>query len=671
MIDDVWSTAAWDVIRSKLPSNNCSSRIIVTTRIDTVAKACSTPDGNGYYIHHMKKLGEEDSKKLFISRAFGSAGNLYPEDDLKDAMTSILKKCGGLPLAIVSIGSLLGSYKPPEGKNMWITVQKSIGSQMETNPTLEGMRHILTLSYNHLPHHLKPCIMYLSIFPDDYIIRKDRLLKRWIAEGLIAEKRGLTQMELAEGYFNELVSRSMLDYADGREERCRVHDMMLEILVSKSLEANFVSLVGGQYDGMSYTDTIRRLSIHGVEAHNNDDESSSSKKKRSTITGNGGINNGMMVQHVRSLSIFDPQVNHKLLARLAEFTLLRVLDLEGCKGLGEEHLSSICRMYLLRFLSLKGTDIKVMPPRIGDLEHLHTLDVRETDLEDLPEAVKKLEKLEHLLFSGKGGTPWTLTQGINEMKALHQLNRALIYDPMAAEEIGELEHLEELAIHVNTREEVLAKKKMTRMDLVKVVNNLACSLSKMCSLRWLEIVNSDCGKWPFVPIMDFLHKVESPPQLLRYLKICGCMKTFPAWVGSLTDLVECEVAWSYVDGDELFNVLCKLPNLKRLVLGAYFIRSNQDMVARSSQPFLALKELILGYCMGGVPPAYRFEKGSMPKVETLVMKFGDQGKEIFGLENLTSLKEAQYSGANPEELMKKHPGLSQKITAIRVTMYGE
>jgi len=234
LIDDVWSTAAWDVIRSKLPSNNCSSRIIVTTRIDTVAKACSTPDGNGYYIHHMKKLGEEDSKKLFISRAFGSAGNLCPEDDLKDAMTSILKKCGGLPLAIVSIGSLLASYKPPEGKNMWITVQKSIGSQMETNPTLEGMRHILTLSYNHLPHHLKPCIMYLSIFPDDYIIRKDRLLKRWIAEGLIAEKRGLTQMELAEGYFNELVSRSMLDYADGREERCRVHDMMLEILVSKA-----------------------------------------------------------------------------------------------------------------------------------------------------------------------------------------------------------------------------------------------------------------------------------------------------------------------------------------------------------------------------------------------------------------------------------------------------
>jgi disease resistance protein RPM1 len=33
-------------------------------------------------------------------------------------------------------------------------------------------------------------------------------------------------------------------------------------MVSKSPEANFVSLVGGQYEGMSYG-TIRRLSVHG------------------------------------------------------------------------------------------------------------------------------------------------------------------------------------------------------------------------------------------------------------------------------------------------------------------------------------------------------------------------------------------------------------------------
>ncbi|GJN19856.1 hypothetical protein PR202_gb07169 [Eleusine coracana subsp. coracana] len=398
LIDDVWSIAAWDAIRSKLPDSNCGCRIIVTTRMDDVAKACSA--ANDGYIHRMKKLDEKDSEQLFVSKAFGS-GNSCPQD-LEAAMRSILKKCGGLPLAIVSIASLLATYKPPEGKDMWEKVQKSIGSQMETNPTLEGMRLILTLSYNHLPHHLKACVMYLSVFPEDYMIRKDRLLKRWIAEGLVAENRGLTKMEVAEGYFSELMSRSMIDRAtnqvtlrEGREEGCRVHDMMLEILVSKSLEANFVSLVGGQYEGLSYDTTIRRLSIHGgVEAH----------KDRNMVAprrGTGNGINGMMVQHVRSLGVFDSHA-HRLLGRLGEFTLLRVLDLEDCKGLGGKHLSCICRMYLLRFLSLKGTDIKAIPPKVGDLEHLQTLDVRQTDLKDLPKTIKKLEKLEHLLFSGKG-----------------------------------------------------------------------------------------------------------------------------------------------------------------------------------------------------------------------------------------------------------------------------
>jgi len=660
LIDDVWSIAAWDAIRSKLPGSNCGSRIIVTTRMDNVAKACS--DANDGYIHRMKKLDEKDSEQLFVSKAFGS-GNSCPQD-LEAAMRSILKKCGGLPLAIVSIASLLATYKPPEGKDMWEKVQKSIGSQMETNPTLEGMRDILTLSYNNLPHHLKACAMYLSIFPEDYMIRKDRLLKRWTAEGLVAERRGLTKMEVAEGYFSELMSRSMIDRAsnlvtlrEGREEGCRVHDMMLEILVSKSLEANFVSLAGGQYEGMSYDATIRRLSIHGVEAH----KDSSSTKNMATRCGMGNDVNGMMVQHVRSLSVFGSEAN-RLLGRLGDFTLLRVLDLEDCRGLGGKHMSCVCRMYLLRFLSLKGTDIKAVPPRIGDLEHLQTLDVRQTDLKDLPKTVKKLEKLEHLLFSGKGESwsGWMLPQGINKMKALRQVNKAaVIYDPKVAEEIGELDQLQELAIYVDTRKEMGPE----------VVKNLACSLSKMYSLRWLDIGNFGCDKWPFNPIMKFLHDVESPPRLLRYLKICGCIDRLPDWVESLTDLVEFDIGWTYLNGVQLFDLICKLPNLKRMYLGPYFIRKGENMVARCSQLFPELKELTLGYSPE-VPPVYIFEQGSMPKLETLVVYFGDQPKEIVGMEHLTNLKEVQFDGWRDkmkhaleelEELNKKRD-VSEQIT---------
>jgi disease resistance protein RPM1 len=205
----------------------------------------------------------------------------------------------------------------------------------------------------------------------------------------------------------------------------------------------------------------------------------------------------------------------------------------------------------------------------------------------------------------------------------------------------------------------------------EVLKELACSLSKMYSLRWLDIGNFGCGKWSFKQIMNFLHEVKSPPRLLQYLKIRGCINRLPDWVGSLTNLAEFDIAWTYIDSVGLFSVLYKLPNLKRLFLGAYFIRKGQNMVARSIQPFPKLKELIIGYSPD-VPKVYRFEEGSMPELKTLVANFGDQPKKIVGIEHLTNLKEVQYSGSEGngemkdaveqlEELNKKR-GLFKKIT---------
>lgn len=162
---------------------------------------------------------------------------------------------------------------------------------MESHPTLdlEGMSRVITLSYDYLPHHLKVCMMYLSIFPEDYVIAKDRLLYRWIAEGLVAEKQGLiTLFDVAEEYFNELISRNMIQpdklevkntfFPAEMAEACRVHDMMLEAMVSKSRDANFVTLVGRQYGRGLPHGKVRRLSVHGNDDY--DEDSSSSNKRK-------------------------------------------------------------------------------------------------------------------------------------------------------------------------------------------------------------------------------------------------------------------------------------------------------------------------------------------------------------------------------------------------------
>ncbi|KAM3298927.1 hypothetical protein ACQJBY_040427 [Aegilops geniculata] len=503
MVDDVWTVATWDAIRSKLPEDNNGSRIIVTTRIETVAEACSNDKD---CIHRIAYLSSGDSKKLFLSRAFGSKDAPYPLG-LEEEMGKILKKCGGLPMAIISIAGLLASYKSSESEEMWERVRKSIGSHMESHPTLEGMKQIVTLSFNHLHYYLKGCMMYFGIFPEDYIIVKIRLLKRWIAEGLVAEVRGLTLMEVAEAYYDELVSRSMIDRSceivcsrDGRMETCRVHDMVLEVMVSKSLEANFVSLVGGPYSRMSYG-SIRRLSIHGGEVEASMDSPSnniaaSHSRKNDT--------EGMKLEHVRSLSMFDLEGHTQVLDRLGEFSLLRLLDLEDCIAMENKHLSHVCRMYLLRFLSLRGTSISMMPREVGDLENLETLDVRNTYLDDLPETVSKLEKLEHLHISNKDNwNCWIARRGIGRMKALRTVNEvAFESDADAAQELGELQQLRELRITLK-----ISTDNPSREDLKQ---KIARSLSRLYSLRWLNVTDFQSNE----DSLDFLHKLNPPPRFL-------------------------------------------------------------------------------------------------------------------------------------------------------------
>ncbi|KAM3298930.1 hypothetical protein ACQJBY_040431 [Aegilops geniculata] len=641
VVDDVWTVTTWDAIRSKLPDNKNDSRVIVTTRIETVAEASDGASVDRAHIYEMNPLGFDDSKKLFLSRASGLNDSTLSKY-LKAEMKSILKKCGGLPMAIISIASLLASYKSWESKDMWERVRKSIGSQLENHPTLEGMRQIVTLSYNRLHYYLKGCMMYLSIFPEDYVMVKDRLLKRWIAEGLVAEIRGLTLMEVAEAYYNELVSRNMIDRAsdivnfnDGRVETCRVHDMTLEVMVSKSLESNFVSLVGGPYEGMSY-DRIRRLSIHGGEAGT---EGSPSKRTTTWHSRKNGIKR-MNMKHVHSLSIFGPENHKKVFDQLGDFTLLRVLDLEDCVGIENGHLKHVCGMYLLRFLSLRGTGkaIDIMPKEIGDLENLEVLDVRGTGLNDLPSTVSQLEKLEHMSHNG-----WTARKGLGGMKALRMVNKLVVRcDANADEEIGKLQQLRELGMVVNLGE-------VSDTDRQDVYQKLAESLSKTNSLRWLNISGDPA---------DFLHDVKLPPPFLQYLRISGRISELPKWIGELNNLVELFISWTYFTGDQLFGPVCKLAKLKHMTLEAYYYK-DPTLVAKTAHTFPALKDVHVNFDIEGME-ALEFEDGSMEKLETLSVRFlHRQSKRVFGIEHLKSLTEVKLTGK------KGNPALDRAVEQLK------
>ncbi|CAM0878497.1 unnamed protein product [Alopecurus aequalis] len=635
VVDDIWKISAWEAIRSKLPENGCGSRIIVTTRIDSVAKACSDASK---YIYQIKPLNTSDSEKLFLSRAFGSMEAPCPEE-LKGSMGIILKKCDGLPLAIVSLASLLASYRSSGDIHMWERVCKSIGSNLEGNPTLEGLKQIVTLTYNCLPHRLKACMMYVSIFPEDYVIGVKRLLYRWIAEGLVEEKRGLSLLEVAQDYLRELINLNMIQRDnisnDGTVETCRMHDMMLEVIVSKSLEANFVSLVGRQYRGVSYG-RVRRLSVHDGEQRPCDEQDS--VPKRSMVERPGGLRlEDMQLQHVRSLTTFQSE-DQKLLNRLCEFKLMRVLDLEDCSGLQNKHMRDVCGLYLLRFLSLKGTSVGVMPPEVGNLEHLQTLDVQNTCLGGLPETVTRLTKLERLRFSHKTEwyIMWVLPRGLSKMKALREVaNASLKGNAEVARELGELEHLEDLCVYLEFSE-----------SEDEVLNELASSLNNAYSLRSLNL-----GDMEYTKVLNFTLRLTSAPPLLRYFRSAGHIDKLPDWILSLTHLVDFAMSWADLVGDQLFGVLSQLPSLKSISMERRCY-SDHELVARTEHKFPVLKELNVSSDTEQ-PKVFKFEKGTMKELQYLRLRFAHfEEKTIVGVENLTNLKEVQLTGKKNNPAMK-------------------
>jgi hypothetical protein len=239
---------------------------------------------------------------------------------LKEASKDVLKKCSGLPLAINAISSLLATTR--ETKEEWDRVRHSIRSSKAKIDIIETMNYILSLSYFDLPHHLRSCLLYLALFPEDKLIERKRLVCRWISEGFIHGENEQDLMELGEEYFHELVNRSLIqperiEY-DGKVGYCRVHDTILDFLIAKSSEENLCTVLKKQCkpDGI-----VRRLSLTGSE----DEE----------------IVEQLDLSQARSIGAFG---DIKQLPSLGKSKSLRVLDLQYCYKLENHHIKDIERL---------------------------------------------------------------------------------------------------------------------------------------------------------------------------------------------------------------------------------------------------------------------------------------------------------------------------------------
>jgi hypothetical protein len=103
VLDDLWNedNNKWFRLRDLLMVGARGSRIIVTTRSERVARITGATSW-----HALKGLSEEKAWSLFVKMAF-EQGQLPENQAFISLGKEIMKKCGGVPLAIRTIASLL------------------------------------------------------------------------------------------------------------------------------------------------------------------------------------------------------------------------------------------------------------------------------------------------------------------------------------------------------------------------------------------------------------------------------------------------------------------------------------------------------------------------------------------------------------------------------------
>ncbi|CAM0878024.1 unnamed protein product [Alopecurus aequalis] len=611
ILDDIWNVEAWGIIKCAFPENDLGSRVLVTTIIQDVAKACCS-HGLGHILV-MKPLSSGDSSRLFLDRIFGSE-EACPLP-LRDVSVEILKKCGGLPLAIVSISGMLASEDSNQ-KEMWEHVVNCLGS--ETNITLERMRQILNLSYKDLPPHLKTCLLYLGMYPEDYIITRINLEHQWIAEGFISKENGQVVEKVARNCFNELVNRSLIQPAEfdnqGSVTACRVHDMMLDLILLKSAEENFFTIVEDPQaiTGLDYK--IRRLSI-----------------RMESFCATMFPRNISMSQ-VRTIMLFGGCCN----TSLPEFKFLRVFFSDANEA-GGAVLTGLCKFYHLRYLHVGENIMFELPIQISVLQHLETLYLYHP---------RPSYRWEWQVLNSK----ILLSDGIGNLKFL----RHLIGFDFAGNTIDNIKGLGELA---NLKYLVLVCRTSTPFDGERRMNALCSSLGRLRSLEYLLVSFYDC--------IDGLLPLSPPPTPYRLhtllLSACSRFSRVPSWMVELRNLCElqCRVKELLNDG---VCILAELPALTNLEI----IVSAKKMVVISGGrgAFPALE----CFCLQLRNTSYlTFEAGAMPKLQKLNLKFNAIGSEQngggpAGFEHLLALEEfsAEINCANATQSEE-----SSAVSALR------
>ncbi|KAK8327369.1 hypothetical protein V6Z11_A11G177800, partial [Gossypium hirsutum] len=586
VLDDVWNEYhdKWDGLKQALQCGARGSTVIVTTRLEK-------------------------------QRAFGMGikeGNV----NLDATGRQILQRCGGVPLAITAIGSILCS-KSLESE--WLRVKDSEIWALED----EGKRilAVLMLSYEHLPPYMKQCFSFCSLFPKDSVMVKDELIGLWMANGFIPSRRLLDLHDTGCEIFSELTRRSFLqeikEDVDGTVT-CKMLDLIHDI--ATTIMGHGCCVIEPN-ERLKIPKTARHLFVHNSSSSTNIMDLSKLQPLHSLILGN----------EISFCGIYNLSNPAQFISKQKN---LKVLDF----GYSFSN-TAFKSLKQLRYLCLHDGNMKTLPESTIFLYNLQTLNLQYChSLEMLPKDTRHLKNLKYLDLRSCSLLT-SMPVGLGQLSCLRKLSMFVVGKDIGC---GGIDELKELAL-------------VGELSITGLHNIKSLTEAKNANLKKKQNLSSLSLSWQVESLETSHHQHRNDEEILNVLQPHSSLKKlcifgyqgdrFPYWMMDLLlpnlveiSLEDCEIC------DQL-PPLGKLRFLKVLtikVMGALkYIDSNFYGDMESSFPSLKVLEIGMAPCLEEWTTVNGREQ--FPLLRSLTIKCCPK---LVKMPMLQSLKKLEIGGIN-------------------------
>ncbi|CAA7029059.1 unnamed protein product [Microthlaspi erraticum] len=405
LLDDIWEEVDLKEIGVPSPTRENGCKVVFTTRSTDVCGQMGVDDPM-----EVKCLESDEAWDLF--REIVGRITLESHPEILELACEVARKCRGLPLALNIIGKNMACKR---------TVQEwdeAIDTLASSAADFRGMKDhifpILKYSYDGLREDLpvKSCFQYCALFPEDFSIKKEKLVDYWIGERFIDEKQGLKRAKnKAHGIIGTLVQACLLTEENKahrflEKTSCvKMHDVVREMALwiandfGKNKERCIVQIGVGlrEVPKVKNWRLVRRMSLINNEIENVSDTPECPELTTLLFQKNLMMKNisGEFFKSMPSLVVLDLSYNgllNGLPEEISELVSLRYLHLSltGIRRLP----GGLLKLKKLIYLNLERTIESISGiSKLSSLRTLRLVDSRV--LQDL-NGMKELELLEHL-----------------------------------------------------------------------------------------------------------------------------------------------------------------------------------------------------------------------------------------------------------------------------------